>query len=78
VKKQKDAIESNKSRAILYARVSTDDQAEKGYSLPTQLDAMRQYAQANGFQVVRELCDDCSGAKLDRPALETLRGMLER
>lgn len=65
-------------RAIIYARVSTDDQAEKGYSLPTQLEAMRQYAAAHGLQVVRELQDDYSGAKLDRPALDTLRGMLER
>ena len=65
-------------RAIIYARVSTDDQAEKGYSLPTQLEAMRKYAQDNGFKVVRELQDDYTGAKLDRPALDTLRGMLER
>ncbi len=65
-------------RAIIYARVSTDDQAEKGYSLPTQLEAMRIYAEANGMKVVRELQDDISGAKLDRPALDTLRAMLER
>jgi site-specific DNA recombinase len=65
-------------RAILYARVSTDDQAEKGYSLPTQLEAMRNYAQDNGMKVVRELQDDYSGAKLDRPALDILRGMIER
>ena len=28
-------------RAIIYAWVSTDEQAEKGYSLPTQLDVCR-------------------------------------
>lgn len=65
-------------RAIIYARVSTDDQAEKGYSLPTQLDAMRDYAKAHGLQVVCELQDDYSGAKLNRPALDVLRGKLER
>ena len=32
------------TRAILYVRVSTDEQAEKGYSLPSQLDACRKYA----------------------------------
>jgi predicted site-specific integrase-resolvase len=31
-------------RAVLYARVSTDDQSDKGYSLPSQLEAMRKYA----------------------------------
>ena len=49
-------------RAILYARVSTDEQADKGYSLPSQLDAMRKYAAQQGFEVVAEFCDDYSGA----------------
>ena len=49
-------------RAILYARVSTDDQKDKGYSLPSQLDAMRKYAAQQDFEVVAEFCDDYSGA----------------
>jgi site-specific DNA recombinase len=49
-------------RAVLYARVSTDDQAEKGYSLPSQLDAMRKYAAQQGFEIVGEFKDDYSGA----------------
>ena len=31
-------------RAILYARVSTDEQARSGYSLAQQLEALREYA----------------------------------
>ncbi len=56
-------------RAVIYARVSTDDQAEKGYSLPTQIAACRKYAEANAFRVVAELADDCSGSIpiTDRP-----------
>ena len=49
-------------RAAIYARVSTDDQAEKGYSLPTQIDAMREYAAKNGFTVTDEISDECSGS----------------
>jgi len=49
-------------RAVLYARVSTDDQADKGYSLPSQFDAMRKYASAQGFEIVGEFQDDYSGA----------------
>lgn len=49
-------------RAVLYARVSTDEQADKGYSLPSQLDAMRKYAAQQSFEVVAEFCDDYSGA----------------
>ncbi len=31
-------------RAILYARVSTDEQPKSGYSLAQQLEALQQYA----------------------------------
>jgi len=48
-------------RAVLMARVSTDEQAEKGYSLPTQLEACRNYADLHGFTVVSEFTDDISG-----------------
>jgi site-specific DNA recombinase len=67
-------------RAILYARVSTAEQAEHGYSLPTQLEAMRKYAAEHGFSVPSpeyEITDDYSGAKLDRPGLDRARAMLE-
>jgi len=49
-------------RAVVYARVSTDDQADKGYSLPSQLDACRSYAEQLGYEVVAEFRDDHSGA----------------
>ena len=48
-------------RAAIYARVSTDEQAEKGYSLPSQLESMREYAQRYDFEIVAEITDDCSG-----------------
>lgn len=48
-------------RAIIYARVSTDEQADKGYSLPTQVEACRKYADRLGFAVVAEFSEDCSG-----------------
>src|SRR5262245_52885227 len=65
-------------QAVIYARVSTDDQAERGYSLPSQIQAMRDYADSHEMQVVGEFQDDCSGAKLHRPKLDELRGMIER
>lgn len=65
-------------RAILYARVSTDEQAEKGYSLPTQLEAGQKYAAEHEFIVVAEIQDDYSGAKLNRPGLDRLREMINR
>lgn len=48
-------------RAVLYARVSTDEQAENGYGLPVQLDAMRKYAEQNHFTIVEEFLEDYTG-----------------
>jgi site-specific DNA recombinase len=62
-------------RAILYARVSTDEQAAKGYSLPTQLEACQAEAARRNLSVSPKLTftDDYSGATLDRPGLAQLR-----
>ena len=42
-------------RAILYARVSTDEQARSGYSLAQQLEALREYAAREGYEVLEEV-----------------------
>lgn len=49
-------------KAAIYARVSTDDQADKGYSLPSQLDGCRQYIEQLGYSIVVEFKEDNSGA----------------
>ena len=62
-------------RAALYARVSTEDQAEK-YGLSSQLTELRELAAKKSFTVPEgaEFVDDgYSGATLDRPALDRLR-----
>jgi site-specific DNA recombinase len=41
-------------RAILYVRVSTDEQSKSGYSIPDQLRELRAYATREGYQVVEE------------------------
>jgi site-specific DNA recombinase len=64
-------------RAVIYARVSTDEQS-KGYSLPTQLEACRKYAEEQGYTVVKEYADDYSGMSMDRPALNELRSLLDQ
>ncbi len=55
-------------RAIVYARVSTDEQA-RGYSIPTQLDSCRRYCAERGYTVLTEHTDAHSGTELDRPGL---------
>jgi site-specific DNA recombinase len=64
-------------RAILYARVSTDEQARTGYSLAQQLEALREYAAREGFQVLEEIQDPGqSGASLERPGLDHIRDLV--
>jgi site-specific DNA recombinase len=66
-------------RAVLYARVSSDEQAEKGYSLPSQLEACRRYADVHGFTVVGEYQDDITGIApiAERPGGRQVQTMLE-
>jgi site-specific DNA recombinase len=58
-------------RAILYARVSTDEQARSGYSLAQQLEALRSYCKHEGYEVLEEVKDaGQSGANLERPGMD--------
>src|SRR3712207_9276791 len=64
-------------RAILYARVSTDEQARSGYSLAQQIEALRQYAVREGYQVLEEVTDPGqSGASLERPGMDRVRDLV--
>ena len=48
-------------QAGIYVRVSTDEQAEKGYSLPSQIEACRRFAEYKGFENASVYQDDISG-----------------
>src|SRR5918995_2471364 len=62
-----------KKTAVLYARVSTDEQAKFGYSIPDQLGTLRSYAAEKGYEVIEECVDDgWSGADPDRPGLRRI------
>jgi len=61
----------------IYARVSTADQAEHGYSIIDQLRSCREHAKKYFITEVSEYVDDgYSGEYLERPALDKLRQML--
>lgn len=64
-------------RAILCARVSTDEQAGSGYSLAQQLEALRGYAAREGYQVLEEVTDaGQSGASVERPGMHRVRDLV--
>lgn len=60
-------------RAALYARVSTEDQAKEGYSIPAQLKRLNSYCKARGWSVVAEYVDEgFSGRDIKRPAYQLM------
>ena len=65
-------------RAVLYARVSTDEQAKKGYSIFDQLGTLRAHAGGQGYEVIEECVDDgWSGADPDRPGIRRVMELAE-
>lgn len=62
---------------VLYARVSTDEQARNGFSLAQQIETLRAYALGAGLRVVEEVVDAGeSGASLVRPGLDRVRDLV--
>jgi site-specific DNA recombinase len=53
-------------KAVIYARVSSKEQEKEGYSIPAQLDLLREYALKNGFEVAREFIDIETAKKAGR------------
>ncbi len=56
--------------AVIYTRVSTDEQAKHDLSLPFQREKCNEFAKANGYVVIKEFEDAGKSARTaDRPAL---------
>jgi site-specific DNA recombinase len=66
-------------KAILYIRVSTDRQAEEGFSLPAQETALRQYCKNKNIEVAALFKDDYSAkAGFDRPGYNQLKAFIAK
>lgn len=52
---------------ICYKRVSTDEQADRGFSLQHQETMLTKYCEINNFNIVDIYTEDCSGKSFDRP-----------
>jgi DNA invertase Pin-like site-specific DNA recombinase len=60
-------------KCLLYARVSTDKQAQKDISIPAQIEAMRKYVKRNGWKVAGHFVDEGESARTaNRPELKKL------
>ncbi len=58
--------EMENKRCCIYARVSTEEQAERDLSIPFQLERCRYHAQGKGWQVVKEFIDAGESARTDK------------
>lgn len=69
------SAEQTAKRAVIYTRVSTEDQAREGFSLDAQKARLRAYCDAKGWEVVGFYVDDgYSGRSDDRPAYRRMLG----
>ena len=59
-------------RVVLYARVSTDEQARSGYSLAQQIEALKEYAAREGYEVLEEVVDPERAARALRGQVWTV------
>jgi len=53
-------------KCCIYARVSTEEQAERDLSIPFQLERCRYHAQGKGWEVVKEFVDAGESARTDK------------
>src|SRR5665647_604684 len=64
--------------ADLYIRVSTDEQAEKGYSQRDQEDRLKKYCESNQIKVRKVIFEDHSAKSFNRPQWNNLLLDLKR
>lgn len=70
---------TEKNRAAIYARVSTEEQAQEGYSLPAQLETMHRYCEVHDLIITGEYIDDgYSGTNVHRKAYQHMFEDAER
>ena len=65
-------------KAIIYVQVSTDEQAEKGYSLKHQEERLRQYCEQQKIEIIRIFKEDHSAKTFDRPSFTELLNFLKK
>jgi site-specific DNA recombinase len=59
-------------KAVIIARVSTEEHKEAGLSLPAQVMRLENYCQNKGFSIIRSFSFDESAYKDDRSEFDTI------
>lgn len=65
-------------KAALYIRVSTEEQAKEGFSIPAQLERLKAYCKSKGWRIYDEYIDDgYTGREKERPAYNEMMQDIE-
>jgi site-specific DNA recombinase len=65
--------EKSPRKAIIYTRVSTEEQAIKGFSLIDQEEVLRRACKTDGVEIIDHIQDDGYSAKIfNRPGFKRL------
>jgi len=64
--------------AIIYIRVSTDEQALKGYSMRNQEERLINYCLAHNINILQTISEDHSAKSFHRPAWSKLMKQLNQ
>lgn len=60
-------------KVAIYVRVSTDEQAKEGFSIPAQRERLRAFCASQGWEIVQEYIEEGWSAKdLERPQMKQL------
>ncbi|MCB6415048.1 recombinase family protein [Faecalimonas umbilicata] len=68
--------EKKKIRVAIYCRMATDNDSRQG--LEMQKERLRQYAQQQGYDIVKEISEVAKGTTLCRPGIRELYGLAHR
>jgi site-specific DNA recombinase len=65
-------------KACLYIRVSTDEQADKGYSQRDQEERLRRHCQLQSIEIDEVIIEDYSAKTFERPAWRRLLAHIKK
>lgn len=66
-------------RVAIYVRVSTQEQAKEGFSIPGQLESLRAFCKSQGWEVAKEYKEEGKSAKdLDRPEMKEMMADIKK
>jgi DNA invertase Pin-like site-specific DNA recombinase len=66
------------TKAVIYCRVSDEEQVKKGHGLKSQEAVCREFARYRGYEVIEVFHENLTGKLLDRPVMKELLTFLRR